>query len=270
MTRCPDSSPSLLVPTLNEIRPPRNQGKLQFQPSRELSFIIGSFLGDGSFVEDSDYHHHVKLAVRDRDFAEAFNLAVGHVLGRKTNKLTITHDLGKAYYESKYSSRPLGLFLNSNPGDLRCYADFFPAAFLRGLFSADGCADVSNYRNRLRLRIVLGNSDFKLLELAGSILRMHFDIHSNTYLSRKKGTTWKNGRKIVVLRKDAYTLRIERIRDVKLFVDKIGFAIRRKQELAEQVLLLTTTLGPSRAGVEWRSLHPRKKGSRYDNFGSIE
>jgi intein-encoded DNA endonuclease-like protein len=122
----------------------------------------------------------------------------------------------------------------------------------------------------LRLRIVLGNSDLKLLELVESILRIHFDIHSNTYLCRKKGTTWKNGTKVVVLRKDAYTLRIERIRDVKLFVDKIGFAIRRKQQLAEQALLLTTTLGSSRAGVEWRSHHSRKKGSRYDNFGPIE
>jgi intein-encoded DNA endonuclease-like protein len=243
---------------------------LQFQPSWELSFIIGSFLGDGSFVEDSDYHHQVKLAVRDRDFAEAFNLAVGHILGRKTNKLTITHDLGKVYYESKYSSRPLGLFLNSNLGDLRCYAEFFPAAFLRGLFSADGCAGVSIDRNCLRLQIVLGNSDLKLLELAESILRVHFDIHSNTYLGRKKGTTWKNGHKLVVLRKDAYTLRIERIRDVKLFVDKVGFVIHRKQQLAEQVLLLTTTLGSSRAGVAWRNHHSRKKGSRYDNFGPIE
>jgi intein-encoded DNA endonuclease-like protein len=243
---------------------------LQFQPSWDLSFIIGSFLGDGSFVEDSDYHHHVKLAVRDRDFAEAFNLALGHVLGRKTNKLIITHDLGKVYYESKYSSRPLGLFLNSNLGELRCYADAFPEAFLRGLFSADGCAGVSNYRNLLSLRIMLGNSDLKLLELAESMLRMHFDIHSSIYLGRKKGTSWKNGHKVVVLRRNSYTLRITRIRDVKLFVERIGFAIRRKQQLAEQVLLLTTTLGPSRAGVEWRSHHAHKKGSRYDNFGPIE
>jgi intein-encoded DNA endonuclease-like protein len=243
---------------------------LRFQPSWDLSFVIGSFLGDGSFVEDSDYHHHVKLAVRDRDFAEAFNLAVGHVLDRKTNKLTITHDLGKIYYESKYSSRPLGLFLNSNLGKLRGYADAFPATFLRGLFSADGCAGVSSDRNRLRLGIILGNSDLNLLDLAESMLRMHFDIHSSTYLCKKKGATWKNGHKIVVLRKDAYNLRIQRVRDVKLFVERIGFAIRRKQLLAEEALMLTASLGPSRACAEWRSHHSRKKGSRYDNFGPIE
>jgi DNA endonuclease len=242
---------------------------LQFQPSWDLSFIIGSFLGDGSFVEDSDYHHHVKLAVRDQDFAEAFNLAVGHVLDRKTNKLTVTHDLGKVYYESKYSSRPLGLFLNSNLGELRRYTDAFPAAFLRGLFSADGCASVSTDHNSLRLGIVLGNSDLRLLEFAESMLRMHFDIHSSIYLAKKKGATWTNGNKVVVLRKNAYTLRIVRARDVKLFVDRVGFAIRRKQQLAEQVLLLTTTLGSSQAAVEWRSHHSRKKGSRYDNFGPL-
>jgi intein-encoded DNA endonuclease-like protein len=243
---------------------------LQFQPSWDLSFIIGAFLGDGSFVEDSDYHHHVKLAVRDRDFAEAFNLAVGHVLERKTNKLIITHDLGKVYYESKYSSRPLGLFLNSNLGELSCYADPFPAAFLRGLFSADGCAGISNDRNRLRLGIVLGNSDLKLLDLAESMLRKHFEIHSRTYLVRKKGATWRIGHKVVVLRKDAYSLRVEKVRDVKLFVERIGFAIRRKQLLAEEALMLTANLGPSLACVEWRRHHSRKKGSRCDNFGPIE
>src|SRR5206468_10291050 len=82
--------------TISYVAPSRGCSHvLNFEPSEVLSFVIGSFLGDGSFVEDSDYHHHVTLAVRDRDFAEAFNLAVGHILGRKTNKLIITHDLGK-------------------------------------------------------------------------------------------------------------------------------------------------------------------------------
>ena len=270
MTRCPDSSPSLLVPTLNEIRPPRNQGKLQFQPSRELSFIIGSFLGDGSFVEDSDYHHHVKLAVRDRDFAEAFNLAVGHILGRKTNKLIITHDLGKVYYESKYSSRSLGLFLSSPLEELRPFADAYPADFLRGIFSADGCAGVYVDHSYLRLQIVLGNSDPELLGLVRFLLESHFQLHSNTYLKKRKGSTWKNGSKTVVLRKDAYTLQIQRDHDVRVFVDKIGFVIARKQHVAEQAILLNRTIGSSRAAVEWRKHCSQKKGGRWHNFGPSE
>src|SRR5437016_7962048 len=137
--------------------------KLQFQPSEDLSFVIGSFLGDGSFVEDSDYHHHVKLAVRDRDFAEAFNLAVGHILGRKTTKIIMTHDLGKVYYESKYSSRSLGLFLKLPLEQLQPFMNEFPGAFMSGLFSADGCASVSHRRYGLRSSLTMTSLRFEAL-----------------------------------------------------------------------------------------------------------
>lgn len=243
---------------------------MDFRASEDLSFVIGSFLGDGSFVEDSDYHHYVKLAVRDKDFAEAFNLAVASVLRRKPNKLTLTHDLGKVYYESKYSSRPLGLFLESSLEKLRRFADAYPAAFLKGLFSADGCASVSTTRSRLRLQLILCNSDRELLQLVESILESRFQIHSKTYLVRRKGATWKNGNKVVVLRMDAYALRIQRVRDVRCFVDKIGFVIARKQRVAARAIYLTRTLDPLVAGVEWRKQYSRKKGSRWDNLGSIE
>lgn len=243
---------------------------MDFRTSEDLSFVIGSFLGDGSFVEDSDYHHHVKLAVRDKDFAEAFNLAVARVLGRKPNKLTLTHDLGKAYYESKYSSRPLGLFLESSLENLRSFVEAHPAAFLNGLFSADGCASVSTSRRRLRLQLVLGNSDRELLQLVESILESRFQIHSKTYLAQRKGATWKNGNKVVVLRRDAYALRIQKMRDVRCFVDKIGFVIARKQRVAERAIDLTRTLGSLLAEIEWRKHYSRMKGSRYDNFGPVE
>jgi len=143
-------------------------------------------LGDGSFVEDSDYHHYVKLAVRDRDFAEAFNLAVGHILGRKTNKIIMTHDLGKVYYESKYSSRSLGLFLRSPLVELRPFADAYPAEFLRGLFSADGCADVCTDNGCLRLQIVLGNSNPELLGLVSSFNHISSYIPTRTFGREKE------------------------------------------------------------------------------------
>jgi len=243
---------------------------LNFEPSEDLSFVIGTFLGDGSFVEDSDYHHYVKLAVRDRDFAEAFNLAVGHILGRKTNKIIVTHDLGKVYYESKYSSRSLGLFLRFPLVELRPFAYAYPAEFLRGLFSADGCADVCTDNGCLRLQIVLGNSNPELLGLVTSLLQSHFQLHSNTYLRKRKGATWKNGSKTVFLRKDAYALQIQRVHDVRVFVDKIGFVIARKQHVAEQAILLNRTVGSSRAAVEWRKHYSQERGGRWHNFGPSE
>jgi len=225
---------------------------LNFEPSEDLSFVIGSFLGDGSFVEDSDYHHHVKLAVRDRDFAEAFNLAVGHILGRKTTKIIMTHDLGKVYYESKYSSRSLGLFLKLPLEQLQPFMNEFPGAFMSGLFSADGCASVSLRSSGLRTSITLSNSRVELLSLVEQLLRTYFDIHSKTYLHRKSGAAWKCGKKTVVLRKDSYNLCINRKQDIKTFLSRIGFVIKRKQERAEKAMYLIETLGRSKAGEVWR------------------
>jgi len=225
---------------------------LSYVSSEDLSFVIGAFLGDGSFVEDSAWHHHVKISVRDREFAEKFNRSVASVLARKVNAITITHDLGKIYYDSKYSSRPLGLFLKGPLDQLSAVAHQYPNAFLCGLFSADGCAAVSGRETGLAVSIVLTNSRLELLSLVDELLRTHFDIQSRTYLARKKGATWSLGKKTVVLRKDSYNLWISRKQDVKNFVNTIGFVIRRKQEAAEKAIHLIETVGRSRACELWK------------------
>ena len=225
---------------------------MSFDSSRDLSFVIGAFLGDGSFVEDSAYHHHVKLAVRDREFADAFNFGVAKVLGRKVNTITVTHDLGKTYFESKYSCRSLGLFLKWPLDQLRPFMNDFPREFLSGLFSADGCASVSLRSFGLLASIILTNSRVELLSLVEELLRTYFDIHSRTYLAKKRGATWQYGKKTVVLRKDSYNLCINRRQDIKTFLSGIGFVIKRKQKLAEKAIHLIETLGRSRAGEVWR------------------
>ncbi|OLD13618.1 MAG: hypothetical protein AUI93_00660 [Crenarchaeota archaeon 13_1_40CM_3_52_10] len=225
---------------------------MSFDSSQDLSLVIGAFLGDGSFVEDPAYHHHVKLAVRDRELTDAFNLSVAKVLGRKVNAIIVTHDLGKTYFESKYSCRSLGLFLKGPLEQLRPIMNDFPGAFLSGLFSADGCASVSVRSFGLLASIILSNSRIELLSLVEELLRSYFDIHSRTYLARKRGATWRCGKKTVVLRKDSYNLCITRRRDIKTFLSGIGFVIGRKQERAERAIRLIETLGRSRAGEVWR------------------
>jgi intein-encoded DNA endonuclease-like protein len=214
--------------------------------------VIGTFLGDGSFVEDSAYHHHVKLAVRDRELTDAFNFGVAKVLGRKVNAITVTHDLGKTYFESKYSCRALGLFLKRPLEQLHPFMNDFPGAFLSGLFSADGCASVSLRSFGLLTSIILSNSRVELLSLVEELLRTYFDIHSRTYPTKRRGTTWKNGKKTVVLRMDSYNLCINRRQDIKTFLRRIGFVIKRKQDRAEKAIHLIETLGRSRAGEVWR------------------
>ena len=148
--------------------------------------------------------------------------------------------------------------------------DAYPVDFLYGIFSADGCAGVCTDHGYLRLRIILGNSDPELLGLVSSLLQSRFQIHSNTYLKKRKGATWKNGSKTVALRKDAYALQIQRDHDVRVFVDKIGFVIARKQHVAEQAILLNRNRGSSRAAVEWRKHYSQKKRGRWHNFGPSE
>ena len=235
---------------------------MDFEPSRQLSFVIGAFLGDGTFVEDSDYHHFVRLSVRDLEFAEAFNHSVAKLLLRKTNKITISRNNGKVFYDAKYSSRELGLFLKQPIENLRASIDDYPAPFLRGLFSADGGVGVSIYRRDFSVEVALGNSNLNLLEMTQDVLRSRFQIHSMIYLSQTKGKTWKYGKKIVVLRKNAYVLRVQRVLDVRTFAAKIGFAIVRKQEMLDTAVNLMKRLGRAKAAEGWMKYYS-KVGSRW-------
>lgn len=229
---------------------------------------MGAFLGDGSFVEDSDYHHFVRLSVRDRDLAEAFNQSVANVLSRRPNKITVTTNKGRVYFDAKYSSRPLGLFLRQSLEKLRLFVDYYPAAFLRGLFSADGCGSVSVGERRLRVRIVLSNSNLKLLEMAQAVLQSHFQISSKIYLSRKRGSSWNYLGRTVVLRKDAYLLMINQFAGVRAFSARIGFEIRRKQGPVEKAIELIENLDGPRAAEVWRA-HVFKRG-RWHELGTSE
>ena len=239
---------------------------MQFKPSWDLSFAAGAFLGDGGFVEDSDYHHHVKLAVRDYDFAKAFNDSVAIILGRRPNVILVTSNNGKTYYESKYSCRPLGLFLGRPLKQLLPDVSNYPAGFLRGLFSADGSAGVWVWNNRLVTRATLGNSDLELLTAVRSILRTPFQINSNIYLARRKGASWKNGHRTVILRKDAYQLRIQRLQDVRRFAKVVGFQIQRKQDRLERALRLVDRLGGVKAASRWRSLRLGRQAPEKAHF----
>jgi len=208
----------------------------------------------------------VKLAVRDYDFAKAFNDSVAIILGRRPNVILVTSNNGKTYYESKYSCRPLGLFLGRPLKQLLPDVSNYPAGFLRGLFSADGSAGVWVWNNRLVTRATLGNSDLELLTAVRSILRTPFQINSNIYLARRKGASWKNGHRTVILRKDAYQLWIQRLQEVRRFAQVIGFQIQRKQDGLERALRLVDRLGGVKAASRWRSLCLGRQGSEKAHF----
>ncbi|OLD56153.1 hypothetical protein AUI46_01995 [archaeon 13_1_40CM_2_52_13] len=206
------------------------------------------------------------MAVRDYDFAKAFNDSVAIILGRRPNVILVTSNNGKTYYDSKYSCRPLGLFLGRPLKQLLPDVSNYPAGFLRGLFSADGSAGVWVWNNRLVTRATLGNSDLELLTAVRSILRTPFQINSNIYLARRKGASWKNGHRTVILRKDAYQLWIQRLQEVRRFAQVIGFQIQRKQDRLERALRLVDRLGGVKAASRWRSLCLGRQGSEKAHF----
>jgi len=207
----------------------------------------------GSFVQDSDYHHFVKMAVRDFDLAEAFNKSLSVVLSRQVNKITRTRNDGKVYYEVKYSSQPLGLFLEQPLYKLTPFIASFPMDFLRGLFSADGCGCVTITHQKLSPIIILSNSNLLLLQESAHLLESRNRIQSAIHIDRQSGALFRGVDRRFVLRQTAFSLRIGRFDDVCSFVKEIGFAIQRKQERIEHAIQLIKTLGRSEAAVKWKS-----------------
>jgi len=55
--------------TFNKIK------RLNLEPSAELAYVVGVYLGDAS-VSERDYQYRIRLKVVDRDFAESFERAL--------------------------------------------------------------------------------------------------------------------------------------------------------------------------------------------------
>ncbi len=62
------------------------QAKWTPKPTKELAYIIGVLMGDGTAVKHGS-HYELRLVVRDREFAEEFNKMVAKLLNRKENKI---------------------------------------------------------------------------------------------------------------------------------------------------------------------------------------
>ena|SRR2546425_7039434 len=230
-----------------------------FIASPELGFVIGAFLGDGSFVQDSDYHHFVKMAVRDFDLAEAFNKCLSVILSRQINKIIKTRNDGNVYYEVKYSSQPLGLFLEQPLHKLTPFIENFPVDFLRGLFSADGGSCVTIAHQKLRPIIFLSNTNLPLLQESARLLESRIRIQSAISIDKPRGTLFKGVDRSFVLRKTAFLLRIGRFDDVCSFVKEIGFTIQRKQHRIEHAIQLIKTFGRLKAADEWKSRYFKER-----------
>lgn len=234
-------------------RNPLFRNTFKMEPSRALSYIIGSNIGDGCTL---DNNWCVKLAVADLDFAKVYNDCMATLFSRsRPNKIIVQrfNVRRRPLYVVKYGSEQLVKLLRQPLNKLLELAFEFPREFLRGFFDAEGHVDVAA-RTTYNFYVGADNSNRALLMRIRDLLVSAFSIEAKISRKRKSGTIKRIRGASFKMRRTSYSLLIRRLEDVKTFERDIGFAIRRKQSKLEDALMVFRNYGRSRGVAAWNSL----------------
>ena len=197
----------------------------QFNPeeiTKDLAYLIGLILGDGSIYKNDELRSRsVTVTTVDRDVS---NFLLNNNLGLKFYK-------GKRenYYHYRCTNKSFVEFLQNYIGfenGARARNKKIPkvvlgwsrnnvVAFLQGLFDADGCC------RKDRGNVSFVSTSKNIIDVL-RVLLLNFGIISRTYSYNHKPTkkvkVWSSG----------YQLELTQSH-TKIFLEKIGFRIRRKQ-----------------------------------------
>jgi intein-encoded DNA endonuclease-like protein len=244
---------------INGNRRPRLRNIFREEPSPSLSYIIGANLGDGCSLLKSGC---VKLEVTDLDFAEAFNSRMAKLFSRQVpNKILVRrfHQDRLPLLVVKYNSKQLTNVLRLSLKALLDLAFAFPREFLRGFFDAEGHVDVAA-RGSFNLFAGAENSNRKLLLSIKSQLWVIFRIRARIQRKRKSGTVKVIRGKSFRMRRNSFSLVIQRLRDLQGFEKRIGFSIlRKRRKLADALAIVANYPLKERSGV-WRRLYLKLNG----------
>lgn len=188
--------------------------KPNLEPSPELSNLIGVIYGDGSANG-----RYIRLAVKDRDFAEKFGSCFVTILGKSYRVFPVK---GKDLWEVCVSNKLLTEFLRDRGKHIEII-ERYPADFLRGLFDSDGGPGSKN-------TVRLYSSDPDLLWKVKDLLSKKFSIFSTIRSKRQKGRKTLIRGRVVETTKENFQLEIARMVDVVKYARNIGFSIGRKQK----------------------------------------
>jgi intein-encoded DNA endonuclease-like protein len=231
------------------------------EPSEELSFFIGAWLGDG-WGDESDGGKRMLLKVRSFDFAKQFAGCATKILG-KTNTYWVRRvvDKGGRWYLVKVTSFMLYEFVNQSMEKLLAYVKQSPMGFLRGFFTAEGNPSISIQRSHggyLAVGLVVSNNDYALLDFARTLL-LNTGFHpSGIRLNVAKGTRTNIG----VANADGWLLSLSRITDAREFARKICFADSEKQTKLLEAISFVDTYGRRGAADVWLK-HYEKMGKKW-------
>lgn len=221
-------------------------------------------MGDGS-VYHSELHHNdeVKLAVVDRDFAEAFAECLSMIFPSHSSfSASLRRDDACPRYVVRVGSGLLADFLSQPLEKLNDAIRPHSAAFLRGLFDAEGSAVVGKSNGRLSIRVELTNNELTILQYVQHLLH-EFEIDSQIgqYDRHPVVTRFIRGKR-ASFATPTFWLAIRKQRSLCKFQDAVSFGISRKRRKLDIALDLIHRFGTRAAANEWLRIYT-KHGPRW-------
>ena len=219
-------------------------------PSDELSFFLGSWLGDG-WGDESDGGKRMRLKVRSQSFAVEFAHAASVLLSKsKDYRVWKTADEHGSWYNVKVTSVQLYKYVTQDLEVLRRVIVPFACGFLRGFATAEGCPSVSISKRRgprIDVGVTISNSDLDLLCFSRDLLK------EQGFRPGKIRLNFPEGHKtnISVATRDAWLLSVSRLDDVQKFADSIGFADSEKQTKLCDAIRFIRESGPIGGAKRW-------------------
>jgi len=145
------------------------------EPSEELSFFLGAWLGDG-WGDDADGGKRLLLEVRSRDFANEFANSATVVLKKQNPHLSrsIVDKKGQGY-QVEVTGVLLYELANRPFGQLSNLIKPHPIGFLRAFFTAEGNPAVSINASHdppaLGLTVCVSNTGLGYLQFATDLMK---------------------------------------------------------------------------------------------------
>jgi hypothetical protein len=186
----------------------------------DLSYICGVILGDGYIHKNKG---RIELLVKDEDFAGEF----AEALKKWCNIEPIKHERRNRYFSVTLFSVEARDFLKENIDKLvkqikKSENEKVICSFLRGLFDSEGSISCDKKIGIAHLNMRITN---KKIARDTKHLLSKIGIYSNFYIKKRQKEHWKT----------CYEVAIQKRQMQKLFLEKIGFSIKRKQKILEEI-----------------------------------
>lgn len=152
--------------------------------SRELSYVIGVLIGDGSVYFQKRKAYILQLRSKDRSFNEEFARCLGKLFKKKV-KVIPYEQRGKRYWHTSISSKAFYSWWKTRRQQRWNIAIRFAGDFVRGFYDSEGSYDIGRHR----VRIVNTNQQF---QLALKRLFRQFKINAKLYKYAASNDNWKD------------------------------------------------------------------------------